>query len=312
MKWREKHEGFKGQRIVVVPRPVLEKAMKDPLLRSLVATDAGYYPKAKGHICARERGAPETIFIYCAEGAGWCELEGRRHEVAASQLLVVPAFTPHVYGAAKKTPWTIHWFHAVGTHVPLYVERLGVRKQKPVVSLSGDVYLFSLFEEVVEALEHGFTLPHLVYASHSLTHLMGLLLRHKDEHAYGAPSVREQIAKSVEFMKGHLSEPLKVATLAALVNLSRSHYTTLFRRVTGYAPLSYLNHLRMQHSVQLLNSTDLPIKHISDQLGFSDQFYFSRAFSKMHNHSPSEHRRRYSAKSLPRQSAGSENTMLPG
>ena len=106
-------------------------------------------------------------------------------------------------------------------------------------------------------------------------------------------------------MKGHLSQPLKVATLAALVNLSRSHYTTLFRRVTGYAPLSYLNHLRMQQAVQLLNSTDLAIKQISDQLGFSDQFYFSRAFSKMHNHSPSEHRRRYSAKAFPSNAGGS-------
>ena len=94
-------------------------------------------------------------------------------------------------------------------------------------------------------------------------------------------------------MKGHMREPLNIATLAALVNLSRSHYTTSFRRVTGYAPLSYLNHIRMQRAVQLLNTTDWSIKQISDSLGFSDQFYFSRAFSKMHNHSPTEHRRRY-------------------
>src|SRR6476660_8660001 len=299
MKWREKHEGFKGQRIVVVPRPVLATALQDPLLRNLLPTDAGYYPRARGHTCAREKGCPETIFIYCAEGNGWCEIAGRTHDVSQNQLLVVPTSAPHVYGAAKRNPWTIHWFHAVGANVPLYLDRLGVSKEKPVVSLSGNVYLFSLFEEVVQALEHGFTLPHLVYAAHSLTHLMGLLLRHKQEHGYGAPSVREQIAKSVEFMKGHLSEPLKVATLAALVNLSRSHYTTLFRRVIGYVTLSYLNHLRMQHAVQLLNSTNLPIKQISDQLGFSDQFYFSRAFSKMHNHSPSEHRRRYATKALP-------------
>jgi len=36
----------------------------------------------------------------------------------------------------------------------------------------------------------------------------------------------------------------------------------------------------MQWAVQLLNTTDLSIKRISDQLGFSDQFYFSRAFTK--------------------------------
>ncbi len=296
MKWREKHEGFAGQRIVVVPRPILTTVIQDPLLRNLLPTDAGYYPRAKGHTCAREKGCPETIFIFCAEGKGWCEIAGRRHEVAENQLLVVSASTPHVYGAAKKDPWTIHWFHAVGANVPLYLNRLGVSKNQPVVSLTGGVLLLSLFEEVVEALEHGFTAPHLTYAAHSLTHLMGLLLRHKEEHGHGATSVRDQIAKSVEFMKGHLNEPLKVATLAALVNLSRSHYTTLFQRVTGYAPVSYLNHLRMQRAVQLLNGTDLPIKQISDQLGFSEQFYFSRAFSKMHNHSPTEHRRRYSPK----------------
>ena len=162
-----------------------------------------------------------------------------------------------------------------------------------MVPLGGDVQLFSLFEEVQEGLEHGFTMTHLIYAAHSLAHLMGLILRFKEEFWRGETSVRDRIGKSIEFMKGHLREPLKIATLAALVNLSRSHYTTLFQRVTGYAPLSYLNHLRMQRAVQWLNTTDWSIKQISEQLGFSDQFYFSRAFHKMHNHSPTEHRRRY-------------------
>jgi AraC-like DNA-binding protein len=206
---------------------------------------------------------------------------------------VIPANTPHVYGAAKKSPWTIYWFHAAGTNVPFYLEHLGVTKGKPVVPLGGDVQLFSLFEDVLEGLEHGFTMTHLIYAAHSLSHLMGLILRHKEEFWYGETDVRERVAESVDFMKGHLREPLKIATLTALVNLSRSHYTTLFRRVTGYTPLSYLNLLRMQRAVQLLNTTNLSIKQISDQLGFSDQFYFSRAFRKMHNHSPSEHRQRH-------------------
>ena len=295
MKWREKQDGFAGQRLVVVPRPILVTALHQPLLRHLLPTDAGYYPKAKGHTCVRKHGCPEVIFIYCADGSGWCEIAGRRHEISKNQLLVINANTPHVYGAGKKTPWTIHWFHAVGSNVPFYLERLGITDQKPVVSLGGDVQLFSLFEDVREGLQHGFTLTHLIYAAHSLAHLMGLILRHKEEFWQGETSIRERMDKSIDFMKGHIREPLNIATLAALVNLSRSHYTTLFRRVTGYAPLSYLNHIRMQRAVQLLNTTDWSIKQISDQLGFSDQFYFSRAFSRMHNHSPSEHRRRYGA-----------------
>jgi AraC-like DNA-binding protein len=220
-------------------------------------------------------------------------MAGHRHEVAEDQLLVIPPSTAHIYGAAKKQPWTIHWFHAVGSNVPFYLEKLEVTEDKPVVRLGGDVQLFSLFEDVLEGLEHGSTLMHLTYAAHSLAHLMGVILRHKDEFWHGEGDVKERITKSIDFMKQHLREPLRIATLASVVNLSRSHYTEIFRRVTGYAPLMYLNHLRMQRAVQLLNSTNLSIKAISDQLGFSDQFYFSRAFAKLHGHSPSEHRRRY-------------------
>lgn len=290
----EKQEGFAGERLVVVPRPVVALAMNQPLLKHLLPTDAGYYPRAKGHKCTRERGCPETIFIYCARGSGWCEIAGHSHEVLKDQLLVIPADTPHVYGAARKDPWTIHWFHAVGDNVSCYLEKLEVQAEKPVVRLGGDVQLFSLFEEVLQALEHGSTLTHLTYAAHSLAHLMGVILRHKDEFWTGENDMRERMVKSIEFMKAHMREPLRISTLAAVVNLSRSHYTTLFRKVTGYAPLMYLNHLRMHQAVQLLNTTNLSIKAISDQLGFSEQFYFSRAFTKLHGHSPSEHRRRYS------------------
>lgn len=291
---REKHEGFPGERLVVVPRPIVSAAIRQPLLRTLLPTDAGFYPRASRHQCTREKGCPEAIFIYCARGEGWCEIGGRRHEVGEDQLLVIPASTPHVYGAGRKDPWTIHWFHAIGTNVPYYLEKLGVTEQKPVVRLGGDVQLFSLFEDVLEGLEHGSTLTHLIYAAHSLTHLMGVILRHKDEFWRGEGDVKERVAGSIGFMKEHLQEPLRIATLAAVVNLSRSHYTEIFRRVTGYAPLMYLNHLRMQRAVQLLNSSNLSIKAISEQLGYSDQFYFSRAFTKLHGHSPSEHRRRYS------------------
>jgi AraC-like DNA-binding protein len=292
MKPREKHEGFPGQRLVVVPRPMVAVALEQPLLKHLLPTDAGFYPRAHGHKCTRPKGCPEAVFIYCARGNGWCEVLGRKHEVTKDQLLVVPAGTPHVYGAAKKDPWTIHWFHAVGSNVPVYLEKLEVTPEKPVVPLGGDVQLFSLFEDVLEDLEHGSTLTHLIYAAHSLSHLMGVILRHKAEFEHGEADAAKRAAKSIQFMKEHLREAPQITTLAEVVNLSRSHYTMLFHRVTGYSPLRYLNHLRMQRAVQLLNSTNLSIKEISDQLGFSDQFYFSRAFSKMHGHAPSEHRRR--------------------
>ncbi len=178
---QEKQQGFAGQRLVVVPRPVVSVALRQPLLKHLLPTDVGFYPKARDHTCTRVRGCPETVFIYCARGRGWCEMAGQKHEITKDQLLVLPAATPHVYGADLEEPWTIYWFHAVGDNVPFYLEKLEVAPAKPVVTLGGDVRLFSLFEDVLKDIERGSTLTQLIYAAHSLAHLMGVILRHKEE-----------------------------------------------------------------------------------------------------------------------------------
>lgn len=39
-------EGFAGQHLVVVPKPVRDEAKRHPLLRSLLVTDAGCFPQA--------------------------------------------------------------------------------------------------------------------------------------------------------------------------------------------------------------------------------------------------------------------------
>src|ERR1017187_7284290 len=109
-------EGVPGQRIVVLPRVGVAKAMEDALLRGLLPTDAGYFPKAAGHCMERRTGVNQAIFIYCTNGRGWCELGGQRHELEAGDLLVVPPETPHMYGADEEHPWTIPWIHAAGSH----------------------------------------------------------------------------------------------------------------------------------------------------------------------------------------------------
>ena len=52
--------------------------------------------------------------------------------------------------------------------------------------------------------------------------LLGLILRHKDEFWHGGETdIKDRITRSIDFMEEHVREPLSVATLAAVVNLSR-------------------------------------------------------------------------------------------
>jgi transcriptional regulator GlxA family with amidase domain len=99
-----------------------------------------------------------------------------------------------------------------------------------------------------------------------------------------------KVEQSIAYMQQNMGKPLQVATLAALVNVSPSHFFTLFKQHTGSSPIDYFIRLRMSHAGRLLKSTTARVKEIAAALGYDDQFYFSRLFKAIHNLPPSKYR----------------------
>jgi len=100
----------------------------------------------------------------------------------------------------------------------------------------------------------------------------------------------EKIERSIAYMRENIHHSLQVARLAALVNVSSSHYFALFKRHTGSAPIDYFIRLRMDHARHLLDTTALSVKGVAGALGYDDPFYFSRLFKAVTRTSPSEYR----------------------
>ena len=154
-----------------------------------------------------------------------------------------------------------------------------------------DARLPALFEEMLNAVEHGYTTLQLLYASQTLTHLIAAMIRdHRSAHQEH-PSVHQKIAHTISYMKQHLNQSLQLDALAALASLSRSRYVDLFKRQTGYAPIDYFIRLRMHRACQLLDTTDQSIKTVAAELGYEDPLYFTRLFRSVNEVAPTEYRR---------------------
>ena len=279
-----------GRQVIMLPARIIETAGRKPLLRGLLVTGAGFFPKAAGPLRRQEAGAGQLALLYCVKGGGWCELNGRRHAVREGDLLVLPPQTPHVCGGNAANPWTIHLAEAGGALVPEYLAELGASPEHPVVWVGEDLQLVFLFNELLTCLGRGFTFLQLLHASQALGYLLSLMIRHRRERSPGAAESLQKVARCIIYMSEHLDQPLKVSALSAMANLSAAHFTAQFKEQTGSSPRDYLHLVRMHRACQWLTGTELSLKDIAARLGYQDQFHFSRKFKAFSGISPSEYR----------------------
>jgi YesN/AraC family two-component response regulator len=107
-----------------------------------------------------------------------------------------------------------------------------------------------------------------------------------------AETAKDSSSIAIDYMQQHVSGKLTLSEMAAHVNLSASHFAAVFQKHTGFAPIEYFNHLKIQRACQHLQFTNERIKEISAAVGIEDSYYFSRLFKKMIGISPALYRQR--------------------
>ena len=287
-------DGFPGQRMHVLPTPLVAEASGRPPTSMLLVTDAGYFPHAAQHGRIRRSGTSQAIVICCADGTGWCELAGRRHRVGPHQVLVIPPGVPHRYQADPDQPWSIWWLHVRGSDLDDLLAAIGLTPKAPVATLGDPYRAFTLLESVCDDLARDETSASLAAAAGAAWHLLALLAAERG----GRSRDRQPIARAQAHLREHLAAPVSVPVLADLVGFSPSHFSARFRSVTGFSVLDYVKRLRMARSRQLLITSEHSVAEIAAAVGYRDPFYFSRQFHEVNGQSPRDFRRQARAEAV--------------
>jgi AraC-like DNA-binding protein len=91
----------------------------------------------------------------------------------------------------------------------------------------------------------------------------------------------------------HYAEPLDLAQLAAVANLSKYHFHRLFAATYGRTPAAYVSERRIERAQDLLRATNLTVTEVCHAVGFSSLGSFSTSFRRIVGESPSEFQQRY-------------------
>lgn len=104
-------------------------------------------------------------------------------------------------------------------------------------------------------------------------------------------SLDRRIRKALDMIdRTTVDRPLRVAQIAAALNLSPSHMRHLFRREIGTSPTHYSKLLRLRKAKELLATTFLAVKEVMFAVGFRDESHFVRDFKALYGRTPSQAR----------------------
>lgn len=281
-----KSDGFRDEKYMIVPTESFAEYMAHPLIRAAYLTDVGFFPKAKEHYREREEGADQYILIYCTEGKGIIEVEDQIYRLEKSDAFCIPRNVRHKYYADEKEPWSILWVHFKGDNTNYFP--LEERKIVHINSRHSDNRMMVLFNLLFRVLERNYTIGNFIYISQVLSLILSeIYFREKVDES----SVQDRhVTMVIRYMYQHLCENLTLEEISEEVQLSKSYLNAVFKAQTGKSPVEFFIHLKMQEACKLLKSTDYYIYEVSSELGYTDQYYFSRIFKKVVGVSPKDYK----------------------
>lgn len=218
---------------------------------------------------------PETILVWVESGPYCCHVqEGPVLRMTDGQAVLVPLGYRHRF--IQEAPCQLAWFHARFSifacqdplsHIPHPV-RLEAETATPIADL---------LDQTGINTAQSFT--GLLRRQGQIMHILAALLdRFPRPEPKDADLARERLAPVMRYLAEHLASVPRRDHLARMAGLSPARFHALFRTATGTTPLAYLHAERIRLAMKNLGHSDAPLADLAKQLGYCDEFHFSRRF----------------------------------
>ena len=101
------------------------------------------------------------------------------------------------------------------------------------------------------------------------------------------------LEEAKSYIRQHFEEgDISLNSVAASVNLSPNHFSSIFSQEAGQTFIEYLTSVRMERAKELLRTTAMKSSEIAYAVGYKDAHYFSSLFKKTQECTPGEFRQK--------------------
>lgn len=124
--------------------------------------------------------------------------------------------------------------------------------------------------------------------------VMGILSNHLDPVPLPANLKKHHlltVEKAKSYLFDHFSENISLKHLADHCCVSLFHFCRIFKSILKVTPYQYLNEIRLQHAIVLLESGSQTVTQIAYQCGFNSVENFDYAYRQRFHTTPSKSRK---------------------
>ncbi len=248
-----------------------------------------------------------NAFVHCRHGRILLEVGGNQQvKVHKDQLLLIPAqkllqammvstdIDASVLLVSDRTLKSV-----LGSQVDVWNRAMYLREtyvidmqRWSVVLHSQSIAVFKgeelvLFKEFI----HSFLRTYLLIICEELLRKENVTAHDISEHRSGD---RDKVlfTQFLELLKKEEKKRQQVSYYAEKLCITPKYLSTVCRKVSGKTPIRWITDSVMEDSYQLLRSTDMTVKEISNRLGFPNSSFFGQYFREQAGMTPLEYRMR--------------------
>lgn len=251
---------------------------------------------------------------YVNKGSGTHIINNRKIEIFKGDIFVIPPYVPHTILANEDKNLEIIEFECSTQFILpsyekyedtssyldfAYLEPFMVAEENVKLRFNLDENLQHEVENILnEALfEYQYKNPgYVLVAKALLLKLLVITGRAYSGAIKGTETeklfnkFKDVIEKSRKYIYENYDKNISLNEVATAVNYSKSHFSYLFKVVTGQTFVEYLNKVRIDKAVELLKNTDKNIIEISYEVGYNSVANFNKNFKTITGLTPRKFR----------------------
>lgn len=237
------------------------------------------------HISLHRENHDIFVIEYFVDGVEHLNVDGKEYVLEKGDLVILEPQIKHSYKADNKTPPTKKWINFTSSLFEQAYKTLGLNGK----IVYKNINCLDFFDTLLSIAGTTIYSDDICYdVAINIFNLLFILAKEESNKENKKVSNLALLTKNL--LDKSIYEKANLNTIFKDLFYSEKQITREFKKYYNDTPYNYLIGIKINMAKRLLRTSPLSVKEIAFKLGFDNQHYFSNAFKKKTNKSPSEYR----------------------